>query len=513
MRRGKSWAVLAILALAGCSSSKPFRDMVGYVPPTSLPAQPKRTMIQDLPHQVWNNLMTFLQQSDFDVDHTDHDKKLIVARYSGNPELYVDCGSIVTHENGALGQIPGSAENVILNYKLDDQPVVLKRALYLDSRIIIRLEEQSLGTVVSTDTTYVVTKTIDIEKSSGNIAEGSRETVSFSAGKRAEFSKGTACQPNGSLDVAILQSLPNVIGSNEITRADLPVDLSEQSTVILPDQQKSERSRVWVETDHTTTGRLDQEHPDATVVPGKPDDLPAEDRQNNWTFAKPDLSETVKSKPNQITAPIIQEQVAAPETPLSNPPATSGGPPQKTTHADLNISDTGLIVDETTRTLLATLDCQGAEWHFCEIVELTAPFRKLNIENTFGLTINTAENFASQIIGSDLKLDVDLPSFPAYLHIIYVERDGTIDHVVSSSKLWPADLTHRFQETGHSIPGPSGLAMIVAVVSEQPLFPPGQTGKEEAAFFLSGFEQRLTEIDALTGNSRIAASQLLINVE
>ncbi len=234
MRRGKSWAVIAMLVLASCGPTKPFLDMVGYVPPTSLPAQPKRTIVQDRLDQVWYNLIAFLQQSDFDVDHTDRNKKLIVARYSGNPEPYVDCGSIVTHENGMLGQIAGSVEDVSLRYRIDDQPVVFKRTLNLDSRIIIRLQEQPLGTIVSTDTTYVVTKIIDTGSSSGNTREENRETVSFSAGKRAEFSKGTACQPNGSLDLAILQRLPKVIASGEITRAALPVDLSAQTTRVKP---------------------------------------------------------------------------------------------------------------------------------------------------------------------------------------------------------------------------------------------------------------------------------------
>ena len=33
----------------------------------------------------------------------------MIARYSGDPKPYVDCGSIVTHQNGTLDQIAGSA--------------------------------------------------------------------------------------------------------------------------------------------------------------------------------------------------------------------------------------------------------------------------------------------------------------------------------------------------------------------------------------------------------------------
>jgi hypothetical protein len=270
MRRGNSLAVLAILVLVSCATKTPFREMVGYVPPTSLPSQPKRTMVQDPPNRVWNHLIAFLQSSDFEIDHADGEKRLIVARYSGSPERYVDCGSIVIHENGALSEIPGAVEEVTLNARQGDVPVLLKRGVSLESRIIIRLQEQNLGTVVSTDTTYVVTKTVDMEPSPAATTEVSHEVISFSAGKRAEFTKGTACQPNGALDVAILQNLPHVIGSNEIARADLPVDQVGDEDVGLADQSKGEDAGYWIDPDQVTAGRLEDQQLDAAILPKNP---------------------------------------------------------------------------------------------------------------------------------------------------------------------------------------------------------------------------------------------------
>lgn len=292
MRRGKSWAVLAILALAGCATSTPFRDMVGYVPPTSLPSQPKRTMVQDQPSRVWSNLIAFLEASDFDIDHTDSDKKLIIARYSGNPALYIDCGSIVTHENGGLGQIPGAIEDVALNVELDDNPVVLNRALSLESRIIIRLQEQSLGTVVSTDTTYVVTKTVEVEHSPESMVEGSHEVISFSAGKRAEFTKGTVCQPNGKLDVAILQNLPHVIGSNEIARADLPVDQFEEGDVRLSDHPIGNGIDGQIGPEQLAGEWVDDGQLDAAILPKG---QIAPHLKNDWTYTNPDFQDAERS--------------------------------------------------------------------------------------------------------------------------------------------------------------------------------------------------------------------------
>ncbi|MGI9492256.1 MAG: hypothetical protein ACR2QF_07665 [Geminicoccaceae bacterium] len=273
--------------MTGCATSTPFREWVGYVPPTSLPSQPKRTMVQDSPSSVWNHLIAFLQNSDFEIDHADGEKGLIVARYHGSPERYVDCGSIVIHENGALREIPGAVEEVVLNVKQNDLPVLLKRGVSLESRIIIRLQEQNLGTVVSTDTTYTVTKTVDMEPWPQAMAEESHEVISFSAGKRAEFTKGTACQPNGALDVAVLQNLPHVIGSSEVARADLPIDQFGDEDLRLFDQSVGDDVEHLIDPDQWAAGRFDDQQLDAAVLPkGRV----ADNVESGWTYADPDRS-------------------------------------------------------------------------------------------------------------------------------------------------------------------------------------------------------------------------------
>ena len=495
MRRGRSWAVLAILVVSGCATSAPTREMVGYVPPTSLPAQPKRTIVQAPPAQVWNQLVAFLGHSEFQIDHTDPENRLIIARYSGNPESFIDCGSIVTHENGELGQIPGATESVNLNYNTNEQPIVLKRFLNLDGRIIIRLSEQNLGTVVSTDTTYVVTKVVDVEKPVSGIIEGSRETVSFSAGKRAAFSKGTACQSNGALDGAILSKLPNVLGSKEIARADLPVEQPERNLV---------------------DGLVDEQL-DAAVVP-KSEDIVAEGTsETDDKAAKADSTEPKRSaalaaipSATEKTPPPPQARVQG----LRDVPAKTSSK-GKAAFRDINdgAGPAPSLVTETTSTLLATLDCPGKEWHFCEMIELTAPYRELNVERALGLNVDVSDRFAPKEPGSELQLDVDLPNYPSYLHIIYARRDGKVDHILSSFSPMPAGVTHHFTGSDYIIPNASGLALITAITSEQPLFPPGRLGQEEADSFLRGLEQQLASLETSAATSRMAASQLLINVE
>ncbi|MEM8948822.1 MAG: hypothetical protein AAGA21_20105 [Pseudomonadota bacterium] len=545
MRHGKSWAVLAVLLIAGCSSSEPLKDMVGYVPPTSFPAQPKRTLVADRPELVWSQLVNFLEASSFAIDHIDEDKRLLIARYSGDPGPYIDCGSIVTHEAGSLDQIAGSAGVVKLNYKLEEEPVVLNRSLNLDSRIIIRLADQPQGTVIQTDTTYVVTKTVDVEDSTGAIREGSRETVSFEAGGRGEFSKGTACQPNGSLDLAVLQSLPNIVGSDEINRAELQSDgieassaapSSEETVAALPRQLPTNDAPA--PEDRTA---LDLEGVDAAQVPSpEPNQI-----DSDWVFpeqglptaalpAPPEIKPELElqkieedAPPTDATQPLSQPVIPQPNataigqgnSPSSTLPNAESEPLEEQQSAALDtgeaaaVQSPSTIVDDTTRKLLETLDCDGDEWHFCDLVELTTPLRKRNITELFGLTINTTESFATQVIGRDLKLDILFPSFPSNLHIAYARRDGTIEHVMPSSEVWPADQIHQLTQSNQTIPGPPGLAMIVAIASDKPLFSSPQDGTEDATVYLDRLKQRLDQMEAENPDRPIAASQLLIYVE
>ena len=190
-------------------------------------------------------------------------------------------------------------------------------------------------------------------------------------------------------------------------------------------------------------------------------------------------------------------------------------PPKKGQSASIDRGSTSpaSIVEDTTRKLLESLDCKGEEWHFCDLVQLTTPLRKRNIEKLYGLTINTTESFTSQVIGRDLKLDILFPSFPSNLHIAYVRRNGTVDHVISSSEVWPADLAHQLVQNDQAIPGPPGLAMIVAIASNKPLFSSPPDGAEDATVYLGRLKQRLSQIEAEDPGGQIAASQLLIYVE
>ena len=74
--------------------------------------------------------------------------------------------------------------------------------------MVVSLQPEGRNTVVSTDTTYVLTKTVDAALPDGDDLGHVRETISFRTGESGTFSKGTQCQPNGRFERAVLDSLP-----------------------------------------------------------------------------------------------------------------------------------------------------------------------------------------------------------------------------------------------------------------------------------------------------------------
>ncbi len=532
MRPGLLWALLATMTIFGCTMQKPLKDMVGYVPPTRLPAPAKKTLVGDRIDVVWEGLVDFLERSEFELTQADKSEHLLVARYSGDPEPYVDCGSIVTHERGTLSQIPGSARSAKLNYNLESEPVVLNRTLDLDSRIVIKLTDRPSGTVISTDSTYVVTKSVDIIDAAGNISEGSRETIDFPAGERGDFSKGTACQPNGFLDQAVLKAVPNIIGSDEIDH----VELAENEVETAADERSTDVQEHAIVSPATDGDRnpgargRNQNHlasppserTDTVTAPPAGVGQSGDDGEVDWVLPDAGLpsaalphaatpADNVPTKPasEEGSSTIEVEWPAKVETTALD--SQTSPAPERHEGARDEEPSSATIVDDTTRKLLETLDCTGAEWHFCELVEITSPYRKRNIERLFGLTVNTSESFADQKIGGDLKLDLLFPAFPSYLHVVYARRDGKVDHVMSSSDAWPADLSHSFQNSGQTIPGPVGLAMIVAIATDEPLLPAPAVRSEDAGTYVTRLKERLAGMDE-SGDGRIAASQLLIFV-
>jgi hypothetical protein len=494
MRHARHLVVAAALFATGCAGSPPQREMVGYVPPTSPPTPPARTLVQGPPDAIWAGLREHFGKAPYEIERADQAEGLLVARFRGDPASFLDCGSIVTHDGQQLGQVSGALQNVALDYKLGREQVVLKRDLQLDGRVVVTLEQQPNGTLVKADTTYVVTKVVDFEDAAGRLRRGSRESVNFTSGKRGAFDKGTVCQSNGSFEVAMLDDLPTTLASRPITQTDLPAVTTSEPLAGGPAVAGLEPAPL----DSPPAGF--QPPPEAAEIEAALDSSPPSPAASGGaSAASTALGGAAGAAVVGAGAGADPDTVIAGLEPTSPTPAAEPAP--------------GEIVDRATSAILASLDCTGIEWQFCRVLTDTTAYRKANIERGLGLTIDTADGRTTLAEGTELAINIELPRYDSYLHLGYLRRDGQVAHLISTSELWPSDLGSYVEDTGVAVGAPYGLSMVIAVATPSPLFDTPRPAFESAEDYLRTLEERLATLNAANGADQIAVTHLFINTQ
>jgi hypothetical protein len=154
-------------------------------------------------------------------------------------------------------------------------------------------------------------------------------------------------------------------------------------------------------------------------------------------------------------------------------------------------------------------DCAIADDVFCEVLEVTEPYRRANEERGLGLAVDAIEG-GNPLVADGLGLDISLPGYEAYLAVSYFLRDGTVRHVRSGAdRRWPAHAREFVGDAG--LGGQQGnVEMVVAVASAVPLFAAPRPPVETATSYLAALRGRLAELAAGTAPAEIAASLVVI---
>ncbi|MGH6947682.1 MAG: SH3 domain-containing protein [Kiloniellales bacterium] len=277
MGRGAAIAfAVAGVALASCAKPPP-GEFAGrtlspvrqnYIEPTV--ASVTQTAILDRAQtDVWDAVARRLQEKGLIVEHRDPDAGEMAARYSGEPEPYVDCGTLVHEIAGRRGRpvnrLPAARDNLQYDLALDYKSVWVFRKIWLDGWMIVRVgpggattttgdaniraepntEAEILTTlpagtavtilgpsgekgwyrveaagratayiadflVTEPDSTAVTAQTTYVVTrtmsiGSGEDVERTREVISFVTGGSASFSGGTRCLAKGTMEQLALQ--------------------------------------------------------------------------------------------------------------------------------------------------------------------------------------------------------------------------------------------------------------------------------------------------------------------
>ena len=155
--------------------------------------------------------------------------------------------------------------------------------------------------------------------------------------------------------------------------------------------------------------------------------------------------------------------------------------------------------------------CAVAAKTFCAVLEITGPYRRANEEQGLGLEAKRIEAGNPLVDGSDLGLDISLPSYDAYLALSYFLRDGTVHHVLPGRNwAWPAnarefDRCPGFRQGRERKRGDGrrrGLGRAAVRVTRPPA--------EAAESYLADLRRRLAEMSDADEPAQIAATLLVI---
>ena len=467
---------LIAVGLGACAAPPPPRPpQVGYLAPSGFPPGARSAVIRQQPDLVLGNIVDRLQQDDFEITELDEQAGFVVARYSGDPEPFVDCGWIVTYATGELDRIPAATQAASFDRLIQRDPATLNRQLQLDGRMVVTLTPRGGNTVVSTSTTYVMTKTVDLTDANGAARGEAREIISFDTGESGTFTKGTRCQPNGRLERVVFDNLPATSfvaqreqpGPDEAAGGEQPAAPTgpEPATPVVPAtpttptapvvvETRPGRAPEVVETAPTQTAQIDVRGTRPTPNPANAAPLPA---------AEPIDVATLEARVDAVTGAMPCATVK-PEIGDDNSVRLTG---YVDSEADIGRLRKSLASVAGIGAVESALEVQP--WPFCEILQTLDPYRSPDRQH--GLVITTPDRETVLREGDLLTLDIFLPPAARYLYLGYVQTDGRVGYItILPVEKWVQETGAIRFESGFEISGPFGREMIVAVTSARPLF-------------------------------------------
>ena len=204
----KSLAVLTLaLILSACSGR------FDYTPPTSAAPTQNSITIAKPKDEVWKQLIAGLSSKFFVVNNMDKESGFINVSYSGDPETYVDCGTIDSFVSNLRGDrryvFPASRGDYSYEAMINRHLFFIRRHMVLDGRINVLVQPiDGSHTSVIVHTRYVLTKTITAQ-GPDRIPVTQTGTINFDSGQSASFPVNAGqltntCESNGRLEADVL---------------------------------------------------------------------------------------------------------------------------------------------------------------------------------------------------------------------------------------------------------------------------------------------------------------------
>ncbi len=165
-------------------------------------------VVDDDFEDVWDKLVPRLSKSFFVINNIAKDSKILNVSYSGDPEKYVDCGTLKIQSPTAgpkeMKTYPASRARINEQVVLGIQTFTMSRSLDLDGRINVVLEEMDDGTQVSVNSRYVLNRSVRYEDIYGHLVDSDSESIIFNTNQKGVSNSGQYCVATGVLEAEIL---------------------------------------------------------------------------------------------------------------------------------------------------------------------------------------------------------------------------------------------------------------------------------------------------------------------
>lgn len=181
------------------------RNSFLYRPPERPPRGERSHYVEAPPEWLLDHVASHLRELGFRVEATNKNERRLIARYSGDPREFVDCGVVEMLIDGERSEPPkqySANRPQTRTYRTSSgKRIGLLREMQLDARLAVQIEGQGKGSRVRTTAVYVLTKTVSRIYRGGEAgAVLDREVMSFESAEIGRFKKGTSCVATGRLE-------------------------------------------------------------------------------------------------------------------------------------------------------------------------------------------------------------------------------------------------------------------------------------------------------------------------
>ncbi len=207
--RGSMRLIFLLLAAAGCSGR------MQYLPPATVPPVSSSKVIAASRADVWQRAVAELGKSYFSINVSDADGGLLNLSFSGNPEEYLDCGTITSAVKNLAGsrsyEFPAARRSQIYEIMRSGSLHTVNRSLTMEGRANLVFETLAArSTRVSANAEFTLVRKMEaVQAGTGQKFDRTDRTTVTTARvgglpQPAAGMDGEECRSTGKLEAELL---------------------------------------------------------------------------------------------------------------------------------------------------------------------------------------------------------------------------------------------------------------------------------------------------------------------